>query len=164
AVSEDRVSMSVRKSQTALRAIKRCECSRYLEQIDELLVLPPGELLVVSRLMIRERDVIEGRGVEPVTIAFKQRAVIFEVLRHVSMAMHVAAINLVLLAVVADNVAANGLNISCVIVVNWDRFDERLGEELKRRQCKRRLSAGAEPGAVDISVARNHRAERTGIC
>src|SRR5215831_2649594 len=73
AVSEDRISMAVRKSQTALRAIKRCECSRYLEQIDELLVLPPRELLVVSRLMIRERDVIEGRGVEPVTIAFKQR-------------------------------------------------------------------------------------------
>src|SRR5262245_6071306 len=99
AMREDCVAVSVGIPQAALRSVERRESASDLKQIHEFLILPPGEFLVVSGLMVGGSDVVEPRHIERITIYFEQRAIIFKVLRYVRVAVHIAAIDLVLLAV-----------------------------------------------------------------
>src|SRR5260221_14730169 len=99
--------------------------------------------------MIGRSDVIETGCIQRIAVDFEQRAVILEVLRYVRVAVHIAAIDLVLLAVVAHYVAANGFYVGGFVYVNRDRFGERLDQELKAGQCKCRDASRAETRAKD---------------
>ena len=109
--------------------------SRNQKQIDQLLILPPGELLVEAGLVVGEGDIVERRRVERVAIALDQRSVVFEILRDIGVAVHVAAIDLVLLAFAGDRVAANGAHAGGFVGVDGNRFGEGLGEQLERRHA-----------------------------
>ena len=60
ALAEDDVAVSVRVGQRPLVAEHRHEPSRHVEQVRQLFVLPPGELLVVAELVVGRHDVVKA--------------------------------------------------------------------------------------------------------
>src|SRR5690349_21458422 len=111
-----------------------------MEQVNQLLVLPPGEFLVIAGLVVRRRNVVEARGVKPVAVDLDQGAVILEVGGYVRMAVHVAAVNPVLLAARIQRVCADRLHILRFRWMRGDGFERWLG--------KRGQGRGGDGGAA----------------
>ena len=98
AVRKDHVAMTIRVGQAAFVCVKRREDTRHLKKVYQILALPPGELLVETGLVVGDCDVVECRGVDSIPVDFQERAVVLEVLRHIAMPVHIAAIDPILLA------------------------------------------------------------------
>src|SRR4029434_1132111 len=89
-----------------------------------LLVLPPGELLIVAGLVIGRRNVVKPGSVESVAIDLDERPVVLEVGRDISMPLHIAPIDLVALLAGRNHVGTNRLYVLGFTAVHRNRFNE----------------------------------------
>ena len=83
--------------------------------------------MVVAELVVGRHDIVKRGRIQGIAVHLNQRAIVLEVLRHISVPVHVPAVDLELLFARIDDVAANGLDVALLKGMDRHRLGERLG-------------------------------------